>query len=103
YDGNDPTQWTGTSWNRGALRLYYSSSYNDHTGPVTTPLNNNGNLYAQDIFVPATLDGNGIVASYSMGVDYYGYDALNRLVSVDELPVASWVSSNVGRLPQAYG
>jgi RHS repeat-associated protein len=103
YDGPDPTKWLGTSWNRGAIRFYYSSNYNDHTGPITTPQNNNGNLYAQDIFVPATLDGSGNVATWTMGVDYYGYDWLNRLTKVDELPAASWVGGgSIGWLPQAY-
>jgi RHS repeat-associated protein len=35
-------------------------------------------------------------------VSYYGYDELNRLSRVDELPIASWVSPNIGWLPQAY-
>ena len=96
-----------TSWNRGSLRLYYSSSYNDQDGPTAAPQNNNGNLYRQDIFVPTSeaLDSNGNLASWLLGVDYYSYDALNRLVSVDELPAASWVGvppGSIGWLPQAY-
>jgi hypothetical protein len=49
--------------------------------------------------VPATLDGSGNVATWTMGVDYYSYDALKRLTRVDELPAASWVG---GALPHAY-
>jgi RHS repeat-associated protein len=102
YDGPNANQ-TGTSWNRGALRMYYSSSYNDYTWPTVTPQSNNGNLYRQDIFVPATLDGSGNVATWMLGVDYYGYDELNRLTRVDELPAASWVGGgSIGWLPQAY-
>jgi RHS repeat-associated protein len=102
YDGPNADQ-AGTSWNRGALRLYYSSSYNDYTWPTVTPQSNNGNLYWQDIFVPVTLDGSGNVATWMLGVDYYGYDWLNRLTKVDELPAASWVGGgSIGWLPQAY-
>lgn len=88
-DGANPNQWTNTSWNRGALRLYFSSDNSDYNWPVVAPQSNNGNLYRQDIFVPTALNGNGEPATWAMSVDYYSYDALNRLTSVDELPVAS--------------
>jgi RHS repeat-associated protein len=102
-DGANPNQWTGTSWDRGALRFFYSSNYNDYAWPVAAPLNNNGNLYRQDIFVPTTLDAGGNITNWLMGVDYYGYDALNRLVRVDEFPAASWVSNGaIGPLPMSY-
>ena len=101
YDGPNADQ-MGTSWNRGALRIYYSSSNNDYTWPTAVPQNNNGNLYRQDIFVPATLDGANNVANYTLGVDYFNYDSLNRLVSMDELPIAYSVNPNEGWLPQSF-
>jgi hypothetical protein len=88
-DSANPGLWTGTSWNRGALRFFYSTNTVEYVWPAVTPQLNNGNLYRQDIFVPATLDGSGNVATWTMGVDYYGYDALNRLTRVSEVRLVS--------------
>ena len=60
--------------------------------------NNNGNVYRIDHVVP--LDDN--LAQWADSVSYYNYDALNRIISVDELPIASWVNVNGGWLPQSY-
>ncbi|MCW5967911.1 MAG: RHS repeat-associated core domain-containing protein [Blastocatellales bacterium] len=86
-DGADPAAWTGKSWNYGALRLYYSSNQTDYSWPFTTgnaPQHNNGNLYRIDHFVPTALDGGDNITAWGLGVDYYGYDSLNRVTGVTE-------------------
>ncbi len=67
------------SWNRGALRLFYNSDQSDYNA-TPTGAGNNGNLYRMDHFMP----DNEAVSSWKMSVDYYGYDALNRLQAVQE-------------------
>ncbi len=68
-DGNsvndvpNPAQWTGASWNRGALRMLFSSNLIEYAWPAVASQQNNGNLYRQDRFVPTALDGNGNVFS----------------------------------------
>ncbi|NOT61489.1 MAG: RHS repeat-associated core domain-containing protein [Acidobacteria bacterium] len=83
----------GVNKNRGELRLYYNADYLPNSGAQ-----NNGNLYRAEHFVPL----NDSVTSYIDSVSYYNYDALNRLVSVDELPIAYWVNPAEGWLPQSY-
>ena len=78
-DGPNPAQWTGASWNRGALRMFFSSDLNDYAWPAAAMQNNNGNLYRQDHFVPTALDGDGAVTGWVMSADYYCYDSLNRV------------------------
>ncbi|HKQ75463.1 MAG TPA: RHS repeat-associated core domain-containing protein [Blastocatellia bacterium] len=68
------TEWT---WNRGALRMYYSSNWAYGDGG----LNNNGNLYRMDHYVPLNESG----GDWVMTEDYYGYDALNRVSLISEL------------------
>ncbi|MGH9850212.1 MAG: RHS repeat-associated core domain-containing protein [Blastocatellia bacterium] len=88
WDVEDPQvwQWANGSWNRGALRLYYSASLNDYSGPNPAQADNNGNLHRMDHFVPNALDGSGVITSWVMGVDAYTYDELNRLTQVTETP-----------------
>jgi len=67
-------EWT---WNRGALLMYYDSNYAYGDGG----LNNNGNVYRMDHFIPL----NDSVSQWAITEDYYGYDALNRLASFTDL------------------
>jgi RHS repeat-associated protein len=80
-DGENPNDWqyaTG-GWDRGALRLFYTSDLSDYsTSP--TGANNNGNLYRADHFMPA----NEALTDWAMSVQGYTYDDLNRLKSVAE-------------------
>jgi RHS repeat-associated protein len=104
-DGADPAAWTGKSWNYGALRLYYSSNQTDYSWPFTTsnaPQNNNGNLYRQDHFVPTALDGSDNITAWGMGVDYYGYDSLNRVTGVTEQTYDSAGGFNPGTFSQQF-
>lgn len=72
---------SNASWNRGALRIYYSSNYVYGNGGA----NNNGNVYRLDHFIP--LDAN--VSQWVMSVDYYGYDDFNRINVVAENKISS--------------
>src|SRR6266498_431986 len=83
-DGPNPAQWTGASWNRGALRMFYSSNLIEYAWPAVASQSNNGNLYRQDHFVPTALDGSGSVTSWVMSADYYCYDSLNRVAQTAE-------------------
>jgi hypothetical protein len=74
-DGSNP------SWNRGALRVYYSSNWVYGNGGS----NNNGNVYRLDHFIP--LDVN--VSQWAMSVDYYGYNAFNQISNVTENKISS--------------
>ena len=81
------------NWNRGELRMYYNSDSMPASGA-----NNNGNLYRAEHVIP--MDDN--IDQHANSVSYYNYDSLNRLKSVDELPIASWVNAGGGWLPQSY-
>jgi YD repeat-containing protein len=83
-DGPNPAQWTGRSWNRGALRMFYSSNLIEYAWPAVAPQQNNGNLQRQDHFVPTALDGAGNVTAWVMSADYYCYDSLNRVAVAAE-------------------
>jgi YD repeat-containing protein len=85
------------SWNRGALRMYFNSDQSDYN---TTPTyaNNNGNLYRLDHFVP----DNDAVSSWSMAVDYYGYDSLNRVTSIAEQTYWSSGAANYNTFSQNF-
>ena len=83
-DGPDPAQWSAASWNRGALRMYFSSNLIEYAWPAQSPQHNNGNLYRQDHFVPTALDGSGNPTTWGMSVDYFGYDSLNRVTLAQE-------------------
>jgi RHS repeat-associated protein len=83
-DGPNPAQWTGASWNRGALRSFFSSNLIEYSWPAVSAQNNNGNLQRQDHLVPTALDGSGNVTAWVMGADYYCYDTLNRVTLAAE-------------------
>lgn len=85
------------SWNRGALRMYFNSDYSDYN---TTPTyaNNNGNLYRQDHFVP----DNDAALSWSMAVDYFGYDSLNRVTGIAEQSIWSSGAANYATFSQNF-
>jgi RHS repeat-associated protein len=83
-DGPNPAQWTGASWNRGALRSFFSSNLIEYAWPAVAPQSDNGNLYRQDHFVPTALDGDGNVTAWAMSADYYCYDSLNRVAVAAE-------------------
>ncbi|MBX3280792.1 MAG: RHS repeat protein, partial [Acidobacteria bacterium] len=80
---------SNSTWNRGAIRTFYSSNLVDYNTPATGQQNNNGNVYRQDHFAPLDTSVNDWV----MSVDSYGYDALNRLTGVSEV-AASFISSS---------
>jgi len=88
WDVVDPQvwQWANGSWNRGAIRLFYSAGLNDYSGPNPAQTDNNGNIHRMDHFVPNALDGGGNITSWVMGTDAYLYDELNRLTQVTETP-----------------
>ncbi len=81
-DADDPNVWqyAAGSWNRGALRLFYSKDSNNNPITGNGGLNNNGNLYRMDHFMP----GNDTVTNYTMSEGSYQYDHLNRLLNVTE-------------------
>ena len=89
YDVENPAdwKWANRTWNRGALRIYYSSTNNDYddytsTGPVLG--NNNGNVWLMEHFVPNAVDGSNNITAWVLGSDEYNYDALNRVTQVME-------------------
>jgi RHS repeat-associated protein len=80
-DNENPNDWqyaTG-GWDRGALRLFYTSDLSDY-GTTPSAANNNGNLYRADHFMPA----NDAISDWAMNVQVYTYDDVNRLKSVTE-------------------
>jgi len=78
-DNPNPAYWTNGSWNRRALRLFYNSDLSDYNA-TPSGAGNNGNLYRADHFIP--LDDN--LSQWVMPVQYYSYDALNRVTGVSE-------------------
>jgi RHS repeat-associated protein len=86
YDSDDLEVWQDAagSWNRGALRLYYSTLDSCHVyGNGGT--NNNGNLLRMDHHIPL----NDAVSNFVASIDRYDYDPLNRLKSVTEIAKGS--------------
>ena len=71
---------SNSTWNRGALRTYYSSNLVEYNSPPTGQQNNNGNVYRQDHFVPL----NDSVSDWVMSINNYSYDSLNRITGVSE-------------------
>ena len=68
-----------TNWNRGAIINHYSNSGWGASGGGT---DNNGNLLKQEVYIP----NDDSISGYFNVVQYYGYDALNRLTSVEDKP-----------------
>jgi len=71
---------SAATWNRGALRTFYSSNLVEYNSPPTGQQNNNGNVYRQDHFAPL----NDAASDWVMSVDTYSYDSLNRITGVSE-------------------
>jgi RHS repeat-associated protein len=82
YDSDDLNAWAGAagSWNRGALKLYYSTLDGCHVyGNGGT--DNNGNPLRIDHHIPT----DDAVSNFVASIDRYNYDSLNRLKSVTEI------------------
>src|SRR5262245_58974587 len=91
YDSDDLNVWAGAagSWNRGGLRLYYTTLDGCHVfGDGGT--DNNGNPLRMDHHIP--LDD--AVSNFVASIDRYDYDSLNRLKSVTELSYTKGPSGN---------
>ena len=103
YDVENPAVWrwaTGT-WNRGAIRLYYSSTFNDYDDYTVSNgalVNNNGNVNRMEHFVP----GNDSVTTYSISIDKYTYDALNRIQDIKEFKQTESMGETDLNLKQTY-
>lgn len=82
------------TWNRGGLRIFYNSS--DVFGNGGS--NINGNVWRLDHFVPTSEDA----SQWSMSVDYFGYDALNRITGVWEQTYYSNAPPNYSAFTQQY-
>jgi RHS repeat-associated protein len=79
--GSAPDEW---NWNRGAVILYYDGQHQwQGSGP-----DNNGNLTRMQHWVP----GDDAVTTYALSDQYFQYDALNRLKSVNEYQEGTSVS-----------
>ncbi|HWQ31399.1 MAG TPA: RHS repeat-associated core domain-containing protein [Blastocatellia bacterium] len=85
-DSTNPADWqyANGSWNRGAIRLYYSASLNDYSGANPQQADNNGNVYRMDHFVPTAVDASHNITNWVLGADTYEYDELNRITRVTE-------------------
>jgi RHS repeat-associated protein len=82
YDSDDLSAWQNApgSWNRGVLKLYYSTLNGCHVyGNGGT--DNNGNPLRMDHHIPL----NDAVSNFVASIDRYEYDPLNRVKSVTEL------------------
>ena len=71
-------------WNRGALVSYFGGYGWGLSGPA-----NNGNLSAQQHWVPA----DDAISNYWYTQDNYGYDQLNRTLSTSEVHGGPWGQS----------
>lgn len=78
YTETDPN--LKMDWNRGAIINHYSTAPGAWGATGGGP-DNNGNLKKQDVYVPA--NGQDTPSSNNL-TQSYGYDALNRLTSVEE-------------------
>jgi len=85
------TEWT---WNRGAIRLFYGSNWAYGNGGVE----NNGNITRMDHFAPT----NEAASTWSMSLDYYQYDALNRIKGIWENRAAHNQGETSTGLTQQY-
>lgn len=68
-----------TNWNRGAIINHYSNS---GWGASGGGADNNGNLLKQEVYIP----NDDQISGYFNVVQQYGYDALNRLASIEDKP-----------------
>ncbi len=86
--------WSSATWNRGAIRLFYDSNFAFGNGGT----NNNGNVYRMDHFVPT----NESATTYAMSLDYYQYDALNRITGIWENKQSDTMGETSTGLTQQY-
>lgn len=70
-----------TDWNRGAIINHYSNATGAWGATGGGP-DNNAVLKKQEIYIP----DNDQITSYTNVVQYYGYDSLNRIASVEDKP-----------------
>jgi RHS repeat-associated protein len=77
--------------------MYHASDYAYGDGGT----NNNGNLYRMEHFIPA----NDSVSNWAMEIDYYGYDALNRISGMSEVNATyiSGVYQETSSVAQNFG
>ncbi len=80
------------NWNRGAIVLYYGGYGWQQSGPF-----NNGNVTRAQSWVP----GNDQISSYTFSDEYFLYDPLNRLTSVNEYYETS-TQAAVQKFAQVY-
>jgi RHS repeat-associated protein len=73
------TQGQETNWNRGAIINHYSNGAGAW-GATGGGADNNGNLLRQEVYIP----NDDQISGYFNVVQHYGYDALNRLTSVED-------------------
>jgi RHS repeat-associated protein len=86
------------SWNRGAIVAYYDSNYSwSNRGNAPTLNNNNGNVTRMQAWVP----GDDAMTTYALSDQYFAYDKLNRLKSMNEYKEATGVA-RVQTITQAY-
>jgi RHS repeat-associated protein len=88
-----------TSWNRGAIINHYSQyCWGMCASNPTAATDDNGNPYKQDIYIP----DNAQVTTYQTYTDYFGYDSLNRLQSVQENHYVSSTNTTTNPIKQTY-
>ncbi|HYG10487.1 MAG TPA: hypothetical protein VD835_11105, partial [Pyrinomonadaceae bacterium] len=84
--GSATDEW---SFNRGAIIAYYDGAYSwSNSGNAATGADNNGNVRRAQVWVP----GDDAVSAYALSDEYFDYDALNRLKSVNEYKEATGVA-----------
>ena len=94
-DGNSSSAWTMGSQDRGSTQLYYNTNYLIGNGGT----NNNGNIWRMDTFVPLAADP---WTGWAAAIDYYNYDALNRITQIIEQSYGSATQTPAVPMQQAY-
>lgn len=94
-DGNSSGSWTMGSQDRGSTQLYYNTNYTIGDGGT----NNNGNVWRMDTFVPLSATP---ATAWAAAIDYYSYDALNRITQIVEQSYGSATQTPAVPMLQAY-
>jgi RHS repeat-associated protein len=70
------------NWNRGAIVMYYDAAHSwaGQGGNHATNADNNGNVTRLQSWVP----GDDVASTYHLSDQYFEYDSLNRIKSVNE-------------------
>jgi RHS repeat-associated protein len=80
------------SWNRGAIVAYYDGAYSwSNNGNSPTGADNNGNVKRSQVWAP----GDDAASVYALSDEYFEYDALNRLKSVNEYKEGTGVARSL--------